>query len=86
MMERERPGKKKQIPEEWLGRPVKLVFISGSRVRSTLMAYSSRSMIEGSSCRLTSISDTQHSRCSTRGAPSSSSLKPWTGKGGDTCP
>ena len=30
MMERERPGKKKQIPEEWLGRPVKLVFISGS--------------------------------------------------------
>jgi hypothetical protein len=30
MMERKRPGKKKQIPEEWLGRPVKLVFISGS--------------------------------------------------------
>lgn len=30
MMERERPGKKKQIPEEWLGRPVKLVFVSGS--------------------------------------------------------
>jgi hypothetical protein len=30
MMERERPGRKRQIPEEWLGRPVKLVFISGS--------------------------------------------------------
>ena len=28
-MEREQPGKK-QRPEEWLGRPVKLVFISGS--------------------------------------------------------
>ena len=74
MMERERPGKKKQIPEEWLGRPVKLVFISGSRARSTLMAYSSKSMIGALSCRLTSMWATQRSRCSTRGAPSSSSL------------
>jgi hypothetical protein len=29
MMERERPGRK-QTPEAWLGRPVRLVFISGS--------------------------------------------------------
>jgi hypothetical protein len=29
MMEREQPGGK-QIPEDWLGRPVQLVFISGS--------------------------------------------------------
>ena len=29
MRERERPGKK-QIPEAWLDRPVRLVFISGS--------------------------------------------------------
>lgn len=29
MMERERPGKKR-IPEAWLERPVRLVFISGS--------------------------------------------------------
>jgi hypothetical protein len=29
MMERERPGGR-QTPENWLGRPVKLVFISGS--------------------------------------------------------
>ncbi len=34
MMERERPGKK-QIPEDWLGRPVQLVFISGSSTEYT---------------------------------------------------
>ena len=30
MMERERPGKKQQRPEAWLGRLVRLEFVSGS--------------------------------------------------------
>ena len=30
MMERERPGKEQRRPEAWLGRSVRLVFISGS--------------------------------------------------------
>ena len=30
MMERERPGRKPQRPEAWLGKPVRLEFISGS--------------------------------------------------------
>ena len=30
MMERERPGSKQRRPEAWLGRPVRLEFISGS--------------------------------------------------------
>ncbi len=30
VIEREQPGRKQRRPEEWLGRPVKLVFISGS--------------------------------------------------------
>jgi hypothetical protein len=72
MMERERPGGKR-IPEEWLGHPVQLVFVSGSStdyVDGVLQEVNDRGIVLSADLH---VGYPQRSLCSTRGARSSSS-------------
>jgi hypothetical protein len=86
MMEREQPGRKHKRPEDWLGRPVKLVFISGSSteyIDGILEEVNDRGIVLSSEVHV--------------GRPAQSLFYPWSAmvqltvahedrKGGTSCP